>query len=199
MYYASSIIRQLYNSMSQNVNSSKNQKITLQGVRLSYVNIFHKKNWDDGKEARYQCRILINAENKELLKKLDQIVKGMKALAGNPANFKGGLKKETQDTGDNKYWCINSGTKRKPQIVDENVVPITDEDIVYSGCYANVVVYAKLFNKSGWGVSWLLNGVQKIKDGDRLDGVDTDCGFQPVNPQEEKQDFAQFSGEVEFE
>ena len=56
-------------------------------------------------------------------------------------------------------------------VVDKDVQPIVDSTEVYSGCYARVSINAFPYNVQGnKGVSFGLNHVQKIADGDYLGG-----------------------------
>ena len=59
----------------------------------------------------------------------------------------------------------------QPQIVDQNVQPITDESQVYSGCYGRVSVNFYAFNTNGnRGVAAGLGNIQKLRDGEALGG-----------------------------
>jgi hypothetical protein len=67
---------------------------------------------------------------------------------------------------------MSVSNKTKPGIVDQNVQPILDSTEVYSGCYARVSITAFPFSASGnKGVSFGLNHVQKLADGESLGGI----------------------------
>ena len=68
-------------------------------------------------------------------------------------------------------FTASSSEDRKPPIVDNHHVPITDPNEIYSGMYARVCVdfFPYIFSsKKGIGCS--LRAVQKVKDGDPLGG-----------------------------
>lgn len=55
------------------------------------------------------------------------------------------------------------GPDGKPQI-------ITDPEAVYSGCIVKAQLYAHAYKQPKAGVTLFLNNIQKIRDGERLDG-----------------------------
>ena len=72
---------------------------------------------------------------------------------------------------------INVRSKQKPGIVSKFAGPdrkpkvITDPDEVYSGCKVRATLNVFAYDKAGnRGVSFRLNNVQKLDDGERLDG-----------------------------
>ena len=70
------------------------------------------------------------------------------------------------------FYYINTSSKRKPQVVDRQVQPILDDSEIWSGCWANVTIAVFAFDvPENKGVSFGLNNVQKVKEGDRLGGA----------------------------
>ena len=66
---------------------------------------------------------------------------------------------------------MSVSSKTKPGIVDGAVNPILDSTEVYSGCFARVSINAFPYSQQGnKGVSFGLNHVQKLADGDFLGG-----------------------------
>jgi hypothetical protein len=66
---------------------------------------------------------------------------------------------------------ITAKSKSRPGIVDADVQPITDQMDFYPGCTCRASVVPFAFDKKGSkGVTFLLNNIQKLKDGTRLDG-----------------------------
>lgn len=72
---------------------------------------------------------------------------------------------------------INVRSDKQPGVVgvypgpDGRPMPITDETLVYAGCKVRATVRAFAYDTSGnRGVAFALNNVQKLADGDRLDG-----------------------------
>jgi hypothetical protein len=173
----------------------------LNGVRLSYVHIFKKKDWGDNNEAKYQCRLLIHPDNKKLLTEISRNTDELLTanFGSKKANLKRLLNKEPEEMDGVVYYYINANTNRKPTIVNRQARPINDEEEIYSGCYANAQIYMQAFSKGGnKGISAILDGIQKIGDGDRLDGR-APCEFEPLDSEEEETGgFEEFKGEVEY-
>jgi hypothetical protein len=66
---------------------------------------------------------------------------------------------------------INLKSKNKPGVVDQNVQAILDEADFYAGCYAIASVNAYAYDQAGnRGVSFGLNNIQKVADGEPLSG-----------------------------
>ena len=80
-------------------------------------------------------------------------------------------------------YYLNAKCKEAPQIVDQNVQPITDPNLVYSGCFANISLIFYPFNygvNKGIGV-WLGN-IQLVKSGGRIvSRITAQEDFQPVS------------------
>ena len=71
----------------------------------------------------------------------------------------------------------NSPEKSPPGVVDRfrgpdgKAVPITDADVIYAGCYARASVRAFAYDRpDAKGVTFALNNVQKLGEGERFDG-----------------------------
>ncbi|MBD9674938.1 DUF2815 family protein [Pseudomonas sp. PDM21] len=60
----------------------------------------------------------------------------------------------------------------KPGIVDQKKAPILDEGDMYAGCFirCSVQAYTWVDEQGGKGVSFGLNNIQKVRDGDHLAG-----------------------------
>lgn len=68
------------------------------------------------------------------------------------------------------YMNVSAGT-RKPGIVDRQLEPITDPTEIYSGCYVRASLTAFAYSNESKGVTFGLNHIQKIADGDPLGGM----------------------------
>lgn len=83
------------------------------------------------------------------------------------------------------HWIIKAHAKedQRPEVVDENVQPITDASDFYPGCYARAQVLVQAWdNEFGKGVSFYLDHVQKLRDGKSFAGKKpADQVFTPVN------------------
>lgn len=71
---------------------------------------------------------------------------------------------------------------KKPGVVDQDVQPIMDEAGFYAGCFAKAHVNAFAYYEAGnAGVSFSLNHVQFVKDGDSFSGRPTvESAFAPI-------------------
>lgn len=74
-------------------------------------------------------------------------------------------------------------TQTKPGVVDQNVQPIIDEADFYAGCFARASVRAGYYDQVGnRGVSFYLQNIQKVKDGEPLSGrASAETEFAPVD------------------
>jgi hypothetical protein len=153
-------------------------------VRLSYVHIFEPYTNDPEKEARYSVTILIPKSDKTTLGKIEKAIEAAKE-EGKTKTFGGKLPsnlKLTLHDGDEEadlernpeyaghmYRAMSS--KTRPGVVDPDLNPIMDSTQVYSGCYARVSINAFPYSNSGnKGISFGLNNVQFLEDGEPLGG-----------------------------
>lgn len=162
-------------------------KVITGEVRLSYVHLFEPSSME-GQDPRYSTVILIPKTDEETLAK----IKRAQQVAARAAVDKGTIKlvngklppgfRTPLRDGDTEadlernpefaghYW-MNVASKQRPGVVDQAVNKITDSTEVYSGCYARVSINAFAYNTAGnKGVSFGLNNVMKVRDGDYLGG-----------------------------
>lgn len=85
-------------------------------------------------------------------------------------------------TAGNTFIKFKCSVKRRPGVVDAGVKPIIDPSKVYAGCWMIADVDAFAYDKKGnKGVSFGLNHVQVIADGEPIDGrIRVDQAFKPV-------------------
>jgi hypothetical protein len=100
------------------------------------------------------------------------------------------------------HWVIKagSGEDQKPGVVDQNVEPIIDQSSFYPGCYARASCLAYIWdNEFGQGVGFILDHVQKMRDGKSFGGKPpADQVFSPVGTGT-SEDFADSQQEEEQE
>lgn len=156
--------------------------ITNEG-RLSYAKLLEPGKEGEMDEGKYGTAFLIPKTDKETVKLLRQAVE--QAMADGTKEFKWTNKdinkmdnpiKDGDEVGeeDSVYsncFYINARSKRKPQVINTNREPLTIEDDVYSGMYAKISVTAFPYDKGSKGVSFSLNNVLKLRDGERLSGA----------------------------
>jgi hypothetical protein len=172
-------------------------KIMLKNVRLSYANLFEPRENKNG-ELRYSTALLIpkdhpqvdelhaaiTSEGEEKFgKKWASMAK--KAYPMYDADEDG---KADDDPIYEGMFYINTSSKRKPQVVDRQVQPILDDSEIWSGCYANVSIAVFSFDvPENKGVSFGLNNVQKVKEGERLGGApNADEEFEAVDDDDDE-------------
>lgn len=177
-------------------------KVVTGEVRLSYANLFTPKKNDNDKDV-WSTLLLIPKSDKTIIRKLTKAAEV--ALAEGIANGK--LKKtatlknswttlkdgDERDDLDEKpeyedHWYMNVNAYRKPGVVDRDVQAILDPEEVYSGCYARVSINAYAFNVgTNKGITFGLNHVQKLRDGESLGGVITHAedDFEPVEDEDD--------------
>jgi len=176
--------------------TASDTKVVTGKVRLSYVHVFEPYANDANDEEKYSCVILVPKTDTATLAKLEKAVKAA-AEQGKNSKFDGKIPGNLQTTlhdGDEEgdleknpeyegqmYMSVSS--KTKPGIVDANVNPILDSTEVYSGVYARVSINAFPYNYKGKkGVSFGLNHIQKLADGDYLGGRSkAEDDFEPLD------------------
>lgn len=154
-------------------------------VRLSYVHIFEAYTSDpEEQEAKYSVTILIPKSDKATLAKINAAIEVAKAQGKTskwdgkiPPNFKITLHDGDEDADLERnpeyagcmYMAMSS--KQRPGVVDADLNPILDSTQVYSGCYGRVSINAYPYSAKGnKGVSFGLNNIQFLEDGDPLGG-----------------------------
>ena len=72
-------------------------------------------------------------------------------------------------------FFINANSDKQPIVFNRDKIKMDDFDIeeeIYSGVYAQVALSVFAYNFNGKkGVGFGLNGIRKVKDGERLGGV----------------------------
>lgn len=151
-------------------------------VRLSYVNIFEPRKSEDDRSSKYSALLLIPKSDTKTVTAIRAAIEAATQI-GKDKVYGGKIPKNLKITfrdGDEEkdldeqpefegHYFMNVTSLRKPGIVDRRRVPITDSTAVYSGCYARVDINAAPFNFEGTkGVSFYLNNVQFVRDGEPL-------------------------------
>jgi len=104
-------------------------------------------------------------------------------------NFRKRLRSPFRDQGEFSYdgyvpGCIfvRTSSNTKPGVVDSDVNDIIDPSDFYSGCYCRATVRAKAYEVDGnVGVTFYLQNVQKLRDGESLSGrMKAQDEFQPA-------------------
>jgi hypothetical protein len=150
-------------------------KIQTPVFRVSFPQVFEPKSFSGG-EPKYS--IVMIFDKKQDLREMRRILAEAateKFGAKKPANlrdaFRDGKEKENlQGYGEGVVFTTAS-SKSRPGLVDQNVQQIIDRNDFYAGCYARATVNAFAYDTNGnRGVSFGLNNIQKVRDGERFDG-----------------------------
>ena len=166
-------------------NSSPTKVVTGE-VRLSYVRLFEPYSNKPDQEPRYSCTILIPKSDKATLAKIEKAFAAA-AEAGMTKHFGGRIPKNLKRTlhdGDEEadldrnpeyegHMFMALSSKARPGVVDEALNPIMDQSQVYSGCYGRVSMNAFAYSGESKGLSFGLDNVQFLRDGEPLGGVKT--------------------------
>lgn len=156
-------------------------KVITGKVRFSFVNIFKARAIQDGQDAKFSICLLIPKDDKATIKKInaaiDEAVQdGITSQWGGkkPANLKLPLRDGDTEKDSPEFegmYFLNASSKRKPGIVDKDLMEILDPDEVYSGSWGRASINFYPFNRNGnKGVGVGLNNVQKLRDDARLGG-----------------------------
>ena len=157
-------------------------------VRFSYVQVFEPRAINGGDE-KYSVTILIpksdtvtyqniiNEINKCLQENVASTFKGvMPANPSLPIYDGDGLRQSGEPFGTEckGHWVISAKTNTAPEVVDTNCNPIISKNEFYSGCYGRASIRFYAYNQNGnKGIGCGLGNVQKLEDGQPLDGRTT--------------------------
>lgn len=158
-------------------------KVTTGKVRLSYCHVWEPYAAKPDQVAKYSTVILIPKSDRETLKKIKRaqaaaLELGKGKFGGKiPNQWKSTLHDcdEEDDLEKNPEYAghfrMSVSSNTQPGIVDRRLDPILDKTEIYSGCYVRVSLNAFAFNTQGnKGVSFGLNHIQKMGEGDSLTG-----------------------------
>ena len=153
--------------------------ILVRNVRLSYPHLFKPWGMNEGDDKKYSGKFLLDKKtHAEDIKVLGQHLVKMQTEA-----FKGRIpngmlflrdgaesgKAEMEST-----FTIAASESKRPDVLNRDRSRVNEEDdIVYAGCYVNVLIrpWAQN-NKFGKRINANLLAVQFVKDGERFSGIE---------------------------
>lgn len=158
-------------------------KIKLQGVRLSFPDLFDPRPFKLGDTPKFKATFLVPKDSPQI----QTIEAGILSVAKEkwPKDFqkivnsiRGNANKFCFQDGDNKTYdgyegmmAISASNKTRPAIFDRDKTPLTKEDgRPYAGCYVNGILELFAYDNSGNGIAASLGGVQFVKDGEAFAG-----------------------------
>lgn len=159
--------------------------ITGINTRWSYANIWDPKAIDGGK-PKYSVSLIISKDDKSTLDKIKAAIQaayeeGQSKLKGNGKSVPllsaiknplrdGDIEKPDDEAYAGSYF-VNANSATAPGVVDADRQPIIERSEVYSGVYGRASISFYAFNVNGnKGIACGLNNLQKIRDGEPLDG-----------------------------
>jgi len=165
-----------------------NERVMSPKFRVAFAKVFTP----DAENDKYSLAMLFDnntdiSELKELVKNVVADKYGNKVPKKFMYPFKDGNEQDTEAYPFFKNQTIvNASTKFKIGLVDEDVNPIIDQSEFYNGCYARATLSAYCWEFKGKaGVSFNVQNVQKVGDGERLGGaVTAEQEFEAVERQE---------------
>lgn len=157
----------------------------------SYVTVFEPREGPDGGDPRYSVQCIFSKDDdlsdlKAAIKEAAEQRWGDKIPKKLKIPLRDGDKERADDSVYKNSIFMNANSKQQPGVVDRKVKPIIDTDEFYSGCRAKATVNFFAYDRSGSkGVGAGLQNVQKIADGDRLDGRKAaEEDFPPLSDEE---------------
>jgi hypothetical protein len=152
---------------------------------LSYPALFEPKTTPSG-DLKYGCA-LVFPEGSDLSALKNAALAALEERWGSKAKdmlqrkqlkwpFRDGAEKDTQGYGPGTTF-INVTSKQQPGVVDRYAGPdgkprpITDPSEIYPGCFVRASLRPFTYDTNGSkGVSFGLQNLQKLRDGERIDG-----------------------------
>lgn len=166
------------------------KSVRLENVVLNFPHLYREAEYE-GKVGKFESGLIISKDSKayKRLKKAYDDVRAeavkSKALTERECTQwerqVGGTKgiifdcesdpdRFSADVFQNAVVTVPKNSKR-PTVVDRSLQPIYEEDEeIYSGAICNAFVTVYAYNKTYKGIGIQLEGVQKVADGERLDG-----------------------------
>ena len=158
-------------------------------VRFSYANVFEPRAMQNGGDPKYSITLLIPKNDGETYQKIiaeinrtleESIADTFKGVR--PANprlpiYDGDGIRESGEPFEPECkgcWVISAKSNTAPEVVDANCQPILSKNEFYSGCYGRASIRFYAYNQNGnKGIGCGLGNVQKLEDGQPLDGRTT--------------------------
>lgn len=135
---------------------------------------------DGNEEKKYSVQLLIPKKDKKTVEAIKAAIEEAKELGKTkfggkiPAKLKLPLRDGDEERPDDPnlegMFFINANNKNKPGILDRDKNEIMDRDEFYSGCYGRASITFFAFTGKQAGIACALNHLQKLEDGERLDG-----------------------------
>lgn len=157
-------------------------------VRFSYPHVFEPSALN-GEDKKYSVTLLIpktdNVTYQKIMNEINKVTQeSVSSVFGGvmPANLAlpiydgDGPRPNGEQYGAEckGHWVLPTKSNRAPEVVDVNCNPILSKNEFYAGCYGRASINFFAYNKNGnKGISCGLGNVQKLEEGQPLDGRTT--------------------------
>ena len=151
-------------------------KVMTPPFRVSFPNVFRAKAIKEGDEPKFSISMLFDdgtdlTEMKKAAKEAIKAKWGDKPPKGLRSPFRKGEEKAQFEGYEEGIIFVSANSKNKPGLVNRKNEDIISEEEFYAGCYARATLLAFAYDTMGnKGVTFLLNNIQKLKEGDPLSG-----------------------------
>ena len=154
----------------------KNESTRTPVFRLCFPQLFTPKKFEESGKELYSCMAVFpKSTDLSALKQIAEAAfkkrfpNGARA-SRNPFRDGNEMVDEWGDLFKDTVF-IRLSSQYKPVVVDGNRIAITNQSLVYSGCYARAAVHAYAYDvKGNRGVSFGFDAIQITRDGDPLSG-----------------------------
>jgi len=163
--------------------------------RVSFPNVFKPRYNELSKKEEYSITLLFS-KDADLSALKEEAAKACAEKWGQdktkwPKNLRSPFRDQVEKMKDGVMptgceagaMFMNLKSKQKPIVVDQKVQVILDETEFYPGCWAIASVHCYAYDQAGnRGVSFSLNNIQKVAEGEKFSGRSTaEADFAPVS------------------
>lgn len=155
-------------------------KVMTPEFRLCFPALFEPKSFDTSQNANAKySMVMVFPKSADIRALKEAAATAILAKWPDKASRPKNLKSPFRDGGEKEDWegfgpetiFITASTKSPPGIVDQKRQPIIDSKEIYAGCYCRATLVPWAYDKAGnRGVSFWINNVQKLRDGESLSG-----------------------------
>ena len=165
-------------------------KITTPVFRVRFASVFNPRSMenDDGSKGTEKYGLTMIFDEDADLSKMKKLAKAAAKqkwgdkLSGKRMPFRDGEEKEDHDGFEAGMTFCSASTQYRPGIVDRGREPIIEQSEFYDGCYARATVHCFTYEvKGNKGVSFGLNNIQKVRDGEILSGNNAADDFDEID------------------
>ena len=152
-------------------------RITTPKFRVSFPSVFEPHAAIEGGPLRYSISMIFDKAT-DLTEMKSACLQAIKAKWGEDKNkwpsdlrkpFRKGSEKTLAGYDDDTVF-VRASSEYRPGVLNEYKEPMARAEDLYAGCYARASLNAYAYDKAGnKGVTFGLNNIIKVADGDRLD------------------------------